>query len=114
MSLHFVWDTLIVRDMIGKAKITDVAAAVAKPHYATSKSGRRAWLRTGANESRGLAYSAAYLSVARAQGLQDHFKDAADGPPPHLTQNYVKQATSDHQSWAGTKSRSLSHAGRRL
>jgi hypothetical protein len=48
-----------------------------------------------ANESRGVAYLLAYLSVA------------ADGPPPHLTPQYVHQATSDARQ-------QLQRAGMRL
>jgi hypothetical protein len=83
VSLHFVWDTLIVRDFVGKQKIADVAAAIGKLNFINEREWPKGTPQDWANESRGFAYSAAYRGVD------------ADGPPPRLSSNYVNQAISD-------------------
>jgi hypothetical protein len=83
VSLHFVWDTLIVRELIGKQKVADVAASIEKMNFINEKEWPKGTPEDWANESRGVAYGVAYLGIA------------ADGPPPHLSPNYMNQAISD-------------------
>lgn len=78
VSLHFVWDNLVVRELVGKQNIGKVAEKLdkelRKTRYERSMAGKpEDW----ANESHGVAYMFAYLTVA------------ADGPPPRLDQNYI-------------------------
>ena len=83
VSLHFVWDTLIVRELIGKQKVADVAASIEKMNFINEKEWPKGTPEYWANESRAFAYGVAYLGIA------------ADGPPPHLSPNYLNQAISD-------------------
>jgi hypothetical protein len=81
-SLHYVWDTAILREVLGKRPIAPVAQAMSKSITAKQ---RTEWA-TGtpeqwANESHRLAVEKVYVSVP------------ADGPPPKLTRADVVKAT---------------------
>jgi hypothetical protein len=84
VSLHFVWDSLIVRDLVGKQKIAIAAKELAKK---ISRTELKHWeqYRTPeqwANESHLQAAGWAYLSIDEK------------GPPPKLGQTYMLKATS--------------------
>jgi hypothetical protein len=81
-SLHYVWDTALVRELIGKRKIAEVADTLAKT--ITPKQ-RKEWAVGAAeqwvNESHGIAVEKIYATVV------------ADGDPPKLGADYVNAST---------------------
>jgi hypothetical protein len=78
VNLHSVWDTWIIREMVGRQKIAVFAEALDKKITAKQ---RKEWA-TGtpeqwANESHGVAVEKVYADVPE------------DGPPPKLGTDYV-------------------------
>ena len=80
VSLHFAWDTLVLRDMIGRRRIADVAAALAKTITAQH---RKQWGQglpvAWANEAYRVAVEKAYagVPVGEVPKLQGPYLDAA-------------------------------------
>jgi hypothetical protein len=80
-SLHYVWDTLLVREMVGRRPLAPVADALAK--QVTAAQVKQWWTGTPqqwANESHAVAVQRVYSAVA------------ADGPPPKLDRQYVTKS----------------------
>src|SRR5688572_5666857 len=81
-SLHYVWDTALVREMIGKRPIAPVAEALSKSINAKQ---RKEWaMRTSpawADESHHVAVEKVYAAVAEG------------GDPPKLGREYVMKST---------------------
>lgn len=82
VSLHFVWDTPLVRDMIGKRKIAQVAESLLKRNFLNQKEWPKGTPEEWANEAHVVARNWVYLGIKE------------DGPPPRLEQAYILQATS--------------------
>jgi hypothetical protein len=83
VSLHYVWDTLVVRDMIGKRKIADVAAALLKQNFPNEQEWSKGTPLAWANEAHVVARGSCYRLVP------------AEGLPPKLTSVYVTDARAD-------------------
>jgi hypothetical protein len=81
VNLHQVWDTWLVRGIVGKRRIADVGDALAA---SITKQQRKDWCRgtpeVWANESHQAAVETAYRDVP------------ADGPPPTLSKRYIDRA----------------------
>jgi len=81
VNLHAVWDTWILRDMMGKKRVADYADTLS----VITPSQKKEWVKgnpeTWANESHRAAIYVAYKDVP------------ADGPPPTLSKAYIDRAT---------------------
>lgn len=77
-SLHYVWDTALVRELVARRKIADVADEL---NRAISERQRKEWAagtpEQWANESHRVAAEKVYADVP------------ADGPPPKLGREYA-------------------------
>jgi hypothetical protein len=77
-SLHYVWDTALVRHLVGRRKIAEVADAVGRTITAKQRKGSpEAW----ANESHRAAVDRVYANMADG------------GDPPRLRPEYAKAST---------------------
>jgi hypothetical protein len=86
VSLHFVWNTLIVRDVVGKRKIADVASSLEKLHFINEKEWPKGTPEEWANEAHRVAINWCYLGID------------AEGPPPQLTQTYCVRRAAKRSS----------------
>jgi hypothetical protein len=82
VNLHTVWDTWLVRDLVARRRIADVADALNKRIAANQ---RKEWAsgtpETWANESHGVAVAKVYADVPEG------------GDPPRLGGDYVESKT---------------------
>lgn len=96
VSLHFVWDTLILRDMMARRPVAQVADGMEK---AITTEQRKQWAQgtpeAWTNECHKVAVEKAYKGVP------------ADGPPPRLERQYLDAAR-------GATAEQLKRAGVRL
>jgi hypothetical protein len=81
-NLHKVWDTWLIRDLVARRRIADVADKLSSTLRAQQ---RKDWSKgapeTWANETHRVAVDVAYRDVP------------ADGPPPTLSKAYIDRAT---------------------
>jgi hypothetical protein len=81
VNLHTVWDTWLLRDLMGKRRVAEIAAVLER---SITPQQRKEWEGAPegwANESHRAAVNAAYRDVP------------ADGPPPTLAKAYIDRTT---------------------